>query len=81
MPDRTLRDRMRETFALVVIGDGVLGATQPERHLALWRRGPEPYRRAMAALARRPGLTQMLSAAQVGAGLWWASRQRPGNRS
>ncbi|CAN5179140.1 hypothetical protein BH20GEM2_BH20GEM2_21530 [soil metagenome] len=72
-----LTNRVKELFAISLIGDGVLALFQPHRHLRLWREGPEPWRRAMGPFLRHPGLTRVLGAAEAGFGIWWASRQEP----
>ncbi|MGE0045644.1 MAG: hypothetical protein AB7J28_13260 [Hyphomonadaceae bacterium] len=66
-----------ETLAMLMIGDGVLMAAQPRRHMSVWRIGPEPLREAVDALRERPYLTTALGIAQVGIGLYLASRIRP----
>ena len=71
-----IRQRATEVAALLMVGDGVVGMLQPERHARLWQSGPRPYRAAMEPFARHPGLTRVIAAAEAGAGLWWASRQR-----
>jgi len=72
---------LKELCALALVGDGVLTAIQPNRHLRLWRFGPKGWVAAMDALARRPGLTRALGVAAAVGGLWWASRQKPAPRS
>ena len=72
-----IRRRMTEIAALLLIGDGVVGLLQPERHTRLWRNGPAPYRAAMQPFVRNPGLTRFAAAGELALGLWWASRQRP----
>ena len=71
-----IRQRATEIAALLMVGDGVIGMLQPERHARLWQSGLRPYRAAMEPLVRHRGLTRAIAAAQVAAGLWWASRQR-----
>jgi hypothetical protein len=61
-----------EMLAILMIGDGVLSALRPRRHVSLWRRGPEPWRQLVAFLEERPRLTVALGAASVLAGLWLA---------
>lgn len=77
MVDHRLRARIAESVAIVLIGDGVVGLLQPGRHSRLWRTGPRPYRAAMEAFLRSPGMTRSLSAVQAAFGVWLASRQRP----
>ncbi|PAX09059.1 hypothetical protein [Sphingomonas lenta] len=65
-----------EAFAIGLVGDGIVTLLQPRRHAALWRFGPTAWRDSMKVLERRPMLTAALGAAEAGAGLWLASRQR-----
>ena len=69
--------KVQELMAMMMIGDGVVAIAFPERHVLRWTFGPAGYRRAMWALARRPGLTRFLGAAEAGLGLWWAARLKP----
>lgn len=54
----------------------MIGFVAPHRHSLLWRFGPEGYRRLMGGLAGHPALVRLL--AEVGGGLWLASRQYAG---
>lgn len=72
-----IQERVTEIAALLLVGDGVVGMLQPERHVRLWQRGPRTYRAAVEPFVKHPGLTRVLAAAEAAAGLWWASRQRP----
>jgi len=66
-----------ETFALFLIGDGVASVLQPRRHAALWRAGPgSPLRGFTTYFERRPRLSMVIGAAEIGVGLWMASRQQ-----
>lgn len=66
-----------ETFALFLIGDGVVSLLQPQRHAALWRHAPQPIANAAAYFERRPMLSGLVGAAEIGLGLWLAHRQQP----
>lgn len=68
--------RLKESLAIVLIGDGVVALLDPDRHNRLWKRGPEPYRKVMEEFVRRPGLTRVLSVLKIALGLWLASRQK-----
>jgi hypothetical protein len=68
--------RIKELVGIILIGDGVVGLVDPERHARLWRRGPEGYQKVMGELVRRPGATQLLSAAEIALGIWLAARQK-----
>jgi hypothetical protein len=69
------RNWITELLAILLIGDGVLGFTFPRRYLLLLSEfGPEAYKRSMEELSERAPLTRLLSAGQVGLGLFIASR-------
>jgi hypothetical protein len=68
---------LKELVAMTLIGDGMLTAIDPERHLKLWRVGPRACTRTIDALARRPALSRLLGATAALTGIWWASRQKP----
>lgn len=67
--------RLIEAFAVAAAGDGLATLLFPRRHVALWRAGPEPWRRAMEALESRPRLTAVLGGVQTAAALWVVHRQ------
>ncbi|MEX0804476.1 MAG: hypothetical protein WD688_14360 [Candidatus Binatia bacterium] len=73
--DNLIRQRLAESLAILLIGDGIVGLLQPRRHVVLWESGPSMWRKAMRPFVRRPGLTQLLGLAAIGFGLWLASRQ------
>lgn len=66
-----------ETFALFLVGDGVVTLMQPKRHAALWRNAPQPIAEAAEFFQNRPILSGMIGVAEIGFGLWLASRQEP----
>ena len=67
--------RMTETFAILVIGDGIIEVVSPREHSLLWEIGPESTRRAVRFFAERPNYVRLIGAAQIGFGLWLALRQ------
>lgn len=69
-------ERLVESLAMMMIGDGVLAVLEPRRHVALWVSGPPLWRALVEPFADRPGLTRCLGAAEVVLGVWLASRQR-----
>jgi hypothetical protein len=50
-------EQVNEVVAMLMIGDCVLGALAPERHVRLWKIGPPRLRQALEGLAHRPNLT------------------------
>jgi len=67
--------RMKETFAIVAIGDGAIELLSPREHSLLWEVGPEGTRKIARFFADNPGYMRLLGAAQVAFGLWLALRQ------
>ncbi len=68
--------RGNEVLAMCLIGDGVLTAIDPRRHLHLWQRGPEAWEQVVEPFAERPALTRLLGVAEVALGVWLGRRQR-----
>jgi hypothetical protein len=68
---------LKELFALLLIGEGVVGVLYPEQHTRLWAFGPRPWRQFIEWWAERPDLLRLLWAGQAGVGLWLAARQFP----
>ena len=69
--------RLKHITSMVLVGDGLLALVNPEREALAWRMGPEPFRSLMGYMAKRPTLTRWVGAAQIGLGIWWASRDEP----
>ena len=69
--------RALECVGLTLIGDGVLAFVEPQGHIALWRKGPEPWQKMMEPFAKHPLLTRWLGAAEFALGFWRAKRQQP----
>lgn len=67
--------RVKETFAIITIGDGVIELLSPTEHSLLWEFGPEKVRNVARFFAENPNLMRLLGAAQVAFGLWLALRQ------
>jgi hypothetical protein len=67
--------RMKETFAIVAIGDGAIELLSPREHSLLWEVGPEGTRKIARFFAENPGYMRLLGAGQVAFGLWLALRQ------
>ena len=67
--------RFKEIAAIMMIGEGIIGALIPRRHVRLWDFGPKRYRKFIKASAKRPNLVRIASAAEAGLGIWWALRQ------
>ena len=67
--------RMKETFAIVAIGEGAIELLSPREHSLLWEVGPEGTRKIARFFADNPGYMRLLGAGQVAFGLWLALRQ------
>ena len=67
--------RIKETFAIVAIGDGTIEILSPREHSLLWEVGPDGTRKIARFFADNPGYMRLLGAAQVAFGLWLALRQ------
>lgn len=67
--------RIKETFAIVTIGDGAIEVIAPREHSLLWDAGPESARKLAHFFAENPNLMRLLGAAQIAFGVWLALRQ------
>ena len=67
--------RMKETFAILTIGDGIIELVAPREHSLLWEVGPESSRRIVRFFAENPNYMRLIGAAQIAFGLWLALRQ------
>jgi uncharacterized protein YjeT (DUF2065 family) len=45
---------------------------RPKRDARAWSAGPRSWRKLMRELNRHPGLTRLIGATQVAAGIYWA---------
>jgi hypothetical protein len=66
---------MKETFAIIAIGDGAIELISPREHSLLWETGPEGARKLARFSAENPNYMRLIGAAQVAFGLWLALRQ------
>jgi len=67
--------RIKETFAIVAIGDGAIEVLSPKQHSLLWEVGPESTRKLARFFAENPAYMRLLGASQIALGLWLALRQ------
>jgi hypothetical protein len=68
---------MIQLFALVMVGDGIVGFFKPRWHSLLWNIGPEFYRNVMRRFAAEPRKARWIYALEAVAGAWIATRQTP----
>ena len=69
--------RSAEMAAVFMIGDGLLGLLQPERHVALWRSKVDAVDVLVRPFGNHPGRRQLYGLAQIGAGIVLAATLRP----
>ncbi len=70
-----MEKRWKHFASMALIGDGVMAVVRPESDALAWKQGPEPWRKLMGGLRKRPGLTRAIGLAQIVGGVWWALRQ------
>ena len=68
--------RAAEMAAVFMIGDGLLGLLQPDRHVALWRSDVTAVDVLVRPFAGHPGRRRLYGALQATAGFLLASRLR-----
>ena len=71
----TLERRIKETFAIITIGDGAIELISPREHSLLWEVGPQSTRKISRFFVENPHYMRLLGAAQMAFGLWLALRQ------
>ena len=67
--------RLKEIFAILTIGDGVIALLTPREHSLLWETGPESVRKLVRFFADNPSYLRILGATQIAFGAWLALRQ------
>ncbi len=67
--------RLKETFAVVTIGDGAIALLAPRQHSLLWEVGPQGARKVARFFADNPNYMRLLGATQIAFGVWLALRQ------
>ena len=67
--------RLKETLAVITIGDGAIELLAPREHSLLWEVGPEGARKVARFFADDPNYMRLLGAAQIAFGVWLAFRQ------
>ena len=66
---------MKETLAILTIGDGAIELVSPREHSLLWEVGPEDARKVVRFFAENPTYMRLIGVAQIAFGLWFALRQ------
>jgi hypothetical protein len=67
--------RLKETFAVVTVGDGAIALLAPREHSLLWEVGPQGVRKVARFFADNPNYMRLLGVAQIAFGTWLAFRQ------
>ena len=67
--------RIKESLAILAIGDGAIELVSPREHSLLWEVGPEGVRKVARFFAENPNYTRLIGASQIALGLWIALRQ------
>jgi len=69
--------RAAEMAAIFMVGDGLIGLTQPRRHVDLWKDDALGTETLVAPFVDRPARRRLYAVLQIAAGLALAARQRP----
>ena len=72
--------RTAEMAAIFMIGDGLLGMTQPSRHVDLWRSRQGALDALVLPFGGKPGRRRIYGVLQVALGLALASSLRPNEK-
>ena len=67
--------RLKETFAVITIGDGVIELLAPRQHSLLWASGPVSARKVACFFADNPNDMRLPGLTQIGFGVWLAFKQ------
>jgi hypothetical protein len=68
-------NRLKESIAMISIGDGVLALIAPRNHVVLWLLGPKRLRKLTLCFAENPTYTRLGGIVEIGLGIWLALRQ------
>lgn len=68
--------RAAEMAAVFMIGDGLLGLLQPERHVDLWKDKALGAEAVVKPFVGKPSRRRLYGFAQIAVGVWLAARQR-----
>ncbi len=68
-------NRLKESIAMISIGDGVLALIAPRNHTMLWLLGPKKVRKLSAWFVENPLYIRLGGIVETGLGLWLALRQ------
>jgi hypothetical protein len=63
-----------EALTIAIIWDGAMSVLLPVEHCRVWRGGPRWWRSTIDWFVARPELTRTLGVAELGVGMWLATR-------
>ncbi len=70
--------RIKETVAILTIGDGVMAVLAPREHSLLWAGiGPKSIHKIAYFFADNPNYLRLLGLTQIAWGIWLATQQYP----
>lgn len=67
------------SFAVMMIGEGVMCVLTPTQYVSIWKRGPQAWQSVVEPLAQNPNATRVIGAVEVALGLWLALREEDGD--
>jgi hypothetical protein len=67
--------RIAELAGMLAVGDGVIAALAPTRHLELWRGGPRFWDSTVRYFEQRPTLSRIVAGGAIAVGVWLMLRQ------
>ena len=67
--------RLKETIAVITIGDGVIEFLSPRQHSLLWASGSVSARKVARFFADNPNYMRLPGLTQIGFGVWLAFKQ------
>ena len=65
---------LKDLLTMLLVGDGVIGAIAPDRHLRRWTAGRWPASQAPDAAARQRTLLRLAALTEAGLALYFAVR-------
>ena len=68
---------VKESLAMIMIGDALVTLVDPQRHCRLWMKGREKWRQFLSLFVQHPGITRGLALGELGLGMWLAEKQSP----
>jgi len=70
--------RLKETFAILTVGDGNVEVIFPKEHSLLWEFGPSRVRNVARLFAENPNLIRLLGTVRLSSASGWRSANTTG---